>query len=154
MLNNNYIKSRTNIIKDIISIQIIQPAFWFRNQGAASFLSVEILSCLIFFGTVFLLGVFVLVFNRWRIKNYPPKNKIFGPAGAGLLAFGIAGVIFTLIRSQGVSFLGARFFLLVIGLVSVAWAFYFLRRYFRDLPAQIVKYEAGALKKKYLSKTT
>jgi hypothetical protein len=154
MLNNNYIKSLTNIIKDIISIQIIQPAFWFRNQGAASFLSVEILGCLIFFGMVFLLGVFILAFNRWRFKNYPPKNKIFGPVGAGLLGFGVAGIVFTLIRSQGVSFLGARIFLLVFTLASIVWALYFIRRYFRDLPAQIVKYEAGALKKKYLSKTT
>jgi len=152
MLNLINIRTVTNIIKGIVSIQILQPTFWFRNPGAASFTSIEILSCLGFFSLVFLVGIVTLFINRWKIRNYPPKNQIFQPAGWGLFGIGLSGIFFTLIRSQGVSFLGARFFLLLFAVASFAWAGYFLRRYFKELPAEIVSYEAKELKKKYLKK--
>ena len=152
ILNNQFFKILLNIIKGIEKIQILQPAFWFRNPGATSLTSVEISTYLVFFGLVFLIGISILVVDRWRIKNYPPKNRILRPAGWGLFGFGLTGIIFTLIRSQGVTFLGVRFFPAAFALASIIWAVYFLCRYFKNLPAEVVKYEAKALKRKYLGR--
>lgn len=152
ILSNNIIKTITNIINDTTSIQFLQPKLWFSNPGAASFTNLEILSCLGFFVGALIVGVFVLVIDRWRIGNYPPKNRIARPAGWGLFSFGLTGILFTLIRSQGISFLGARIILVGLALSSVVWCIYFLRRYFKDLPAHVVEHEARALKRKYLAK--
>lgn len=150
MLNIIDVKQNLNIIKDIISIQQLQPSYWFRNPGPASFK--DILPVLAFFTLIIFTGVLLLIYNRWKIGRYPPKNKIFKPAAIGLILLGISGVVFTLLRSQGITFLGVRFFLLIFILASLLWILYFFYLYRKRLPREIVKYEARALKQKYFSK--
>jgi len=149
MLNSNAIKTITNIIKGITSVQQLHFNYWFRNPGPAGFK--DVLPPLVFFVLIIIAGIAMLVYNRWRVGRYPPKNRIFTPAGVGLIILGISGVAFTLMRSQGITFLGVRFFLLAHLIAVAALFLYFLYQYKKRLPSEAVKYEADALKRKYLS---
>jgi hypothetical protein len=141
-----------NIIKGIKSIQQLQFTYWFHNPGSASFKSLGILVPLIIFTLFVLSGISLLFYNKFKVGNYPPKNRILNPVGVGLVAIGLSGLVFTLMRSQGISFLGVRFFLIVHVLVAVLWVSYYSYLYFKRLPGEAIAYEAAALKKKYLAK--
>lgn len=139
-----------NIIKDINMEQIIKIEFWFRNPGPA------VLAELIFWLTIFSLttlgGITLLLYNRFKIGHYPPKNKILKPTGIGLVTIGVFGEVFSLFRWQGIDFLGVRAILLVIFLVAMSWSVFFVFLYRRRVPNKSVAYEARAIKKKYLAK--
>ena len=150
IFNHSLIKTILNIIKSILSIQQLHFNYWFRNPGPASLK--DVLPLFVFFTLTILAGVTLLVYNRWRIGRYPPKNKIFRPAGIGLVILGISGVGFTFMRSQGITFLGVRFFLLIFVLATLVWILYFSYLYRKKMPAEVVKYEAKSLKQKYLQR--
>lgn len=139
-----------NIIKGINIEQIIQIEFWFHNPGPAS------LGELIFWLTVFsstaLVGFLILLYNRYKIGYYPPKNKIFKPVGIGLVIIGAFGEVFSLFRWQGIDFLGVRAILLLIFVAVLSWSIFFVLIYRKRVPSQSMAYEARAIKKKYLSK--
>ncbi|HEX7456384.1 MAG TPA: hypothetical protein VF303_02870 [Candidatus Nanoarchaeia archaeon] len=138
-----------NIIKGIIGIQILQIDYWFRSKPDT--LQGVLLPTIVFF-LIFLVGFILIIYNQRGIGYYPPKNRIFKPAGIGLIIMGLAGAAFTFFTWQGVSFLGVRAFLLVIFLASVAWASYSLYLYRKKVPEQVVRYEASLIKQKYFSK--
>lgn len=125
-------------------------SFWFNNPGIASRMELAVL--LLLFGAVFLLGVGIILYNKWLVKKYPPKNKILWPAGNGLLYLGLAGFLFTAFRYLGASFLSVRFFPLLIMIISAGWFLYFVRAYIKNVPGDSLKYEADLVKKKYLDK--
>jgi len=139
-----------SITKGLKSTQFLQPNFWFRNPGAASL--DEAIFILTLFVIIFLLGVLILIYNRWQVGIYPPKNKILKPGGIGLISFGSTGLVFSLFRWQGIDFLGVRFILLAVFLASLAWTVFFLFLYLKKVPEQAVEYETRLIKKKYLSK--
>lgn len=139
-----------NIIKGTNIEQLISLNFWFRNPGAASL--EEFIFILAASTIITLLGVLVLVYNRRVVGTYPPKNKILKLGGIGLVGFGFSGAVFSLFRWQGIDFLGVRFILLVIFLTGVAWAIILLYLYRKNVPDQVVRYEANLIKRKYLSR--
>lgn len=152
ILNNEIIKHIFSIIKGITSIQLLQLSYWFHNPGPVDFMARGVLIPLLLFALIIFIGIGMLLYNKFKIGRYPPKNIIFKDCGIGLLIIGISGEVFTLMRSQGINFLGVRFFLLANLLLALGFAAYYLRLYLKRLPAEILKYEANALKKKYLAK--
>ena len=141
-----------NITKVINIEQIISVEFWFRNPGLAS--AAELTIWLALFSLVILLGISILLFNKIKIGHYPPKNKILKPAGIGLILTGPTGVIFSLLRWQGIDFLGVRAILLIIFIVAIGWILTFSYLYCKKIPEASIKYEAKQIKKKYLSDKT
>jgi len=93
-----------------------------------------------------------LLNNRFKIGHYPPKNKIFKPAGIVLIIIGASGGVFSLFRWQGIDFLGVRAPLLLIFIAALSWSVYIFFLYRARVPNQSVDYEARAIKKKYLAK--
>jgi hypothetical protein len=146
---DNITETTLNIIKGITSIQIFKFDFWFQSNPTD--LISFFVTFIIFLGVTFF-GVGVLVYNRWKIGNYPPKNKILKPFGIGLVITGAFGLFFSVLNWQGVSFLGVRFFLLGIFLVGVVWFLFSLALLKRKAPDQVVKYETGLIKRRYFSK--
>ena len=139
-----------NIIKDINIEQIIRMDFWFRNPGPASL--GELVFWLTLFSFTFILGISILIYNRFRIGHYHPKNKILKLTGIGLVIIGAFGEVFSLFRWQGIDFLGVRAILLFIFLAAISWGVFFVFLYRKRVPNQSVEYEARAIKKKYLAK--
>lgn len=138
------------MLKDINIEQIVGIDFWFRNPGLASL--GELIFWLATFSFIGLFGVTMLLYNRFKIGRYPPKNRILKPAGIGLIIIGALGEAFSLFRWQGIDFLGVRAILLFIFIAAIAWSVYFFILYLRRVPNQSVDYEARAIKKKYLAK--
>ena len=126
--------------------------FWFRNAGPAS-LGETAFWLIVFLATI-ALGTLGLLYNRLVIGRYPPKNKILKPAAIGPIISGGVGVIFVSFRWQGIDFLGARAFLLLIFIASLVWVATFVYRYRKKIPDESIKYEAGLIKQKYLSGKT
>jgi len=140
------------MLKNINIAQFFGLGFWFRNAGPASYSETA------FWLVVFLLtiasGIMGLLYNRFVIGRYPPKNKILKPAAIGPITGGAVGVIFVSFRWQGIDFLGARAFLLLIFIASLVWVATFVYRYRKKIPDESIKYEAGLIKQKYLSGKT
>ncbi|OGY26525.1 MAG: hypothetical protein A2Z24_00175 [Candidatus Woykebacteria bacterium RBG_16_44_10] len=138
------------MLKNINIPQFLTLEFWFRNAGPASLGETG------FWLIVFLLtiasGIMGLLYNRCVIHHYPPKNRILKPAAIGLIVSGGVGVIFSSFHWQGINFLGARAFLLLIFIASLVWTAVFVYLYRKKIPGQSIKYEAGLIKQKYLSK--
>lgn len=139
-----------NITNNIRSFLESQLSFWFRNPGPASL--AELLIIIFIFSFIVILGATSLIYNRWKIGDYRPKNKIVKPAGVGLVYIGLSGLITTLFRWQGIDFMGARFFPLLFFTFAIVWIGFFAYLYQSALPTEIIKYEAGLVKKKYLTK--
>lgn len=139
-----------SIIKGINIQQIIGLEFWFRNSELASV--AELIFWLSIFFIIITTGIFVLLYNRFGVGHYPPKNRIFKPAAIGLIVIGFVGVVFSSFRWQGIDFLGARVFLLVTIVAAIVWVAIFYNLYRKKIPDESVKYEAGILKQRYLSK--
>ena len=139
-----------SIFKGVNIQQIIGLEFWFSNGGLASV--AELIFWLSNLFTIIAAGIFGLLYNRFVIGHYPPKNRIFKPAAIGLIVIGFGGVVFSSFRWQGIDFLGVRVFLLVTIVAAIVWAAIFYNLYRKKIPDESVKYEAGILKQKYLSK--
>lgn len=139
-----------NIFNGINIEQFVNLEFWFRNSGLASV--VELIFWLSIFFIIVTTGIFGLLYNRFIVGRYPPKNRIFKPVAIGLIVIGFVGVVFSSFRWQGIDFLGVRAFLLVTIVAAVVWTALFYNLYRKKTPDESVKYEAGLLKQKYLSK--
>ena len=140
------------MLKNINILQFLTFEFWFRNAGPAS-LGETAFWLVVFFLTI-ASGILALFYNRFVIGRYPPKNKILKPAAIGPIISGGVGVIFVSFRWQGIDFLGARAFLLLIFIASLVWVATFVYRYRKKIPDESIKYEAGLIKQKYLSGKT
>jgi fatty acid desaturase len=127
-----------------------QREFWFSNTGPANLAEILIIAAL--FGLIFITGVALLSYNRWKIGSYPPKNKIFKFLGSGPVYTGLFGFIFLFFRWLGIDFLGARFFPLIIVVISAVWVLFFAYLYRKKVPDEVIRYETKLVKKKYLSK--
>ena len=121
------------MLKDINIEQIIGTEFWFRNPGLASL--PEILFWLSLFSLITIIGIAILLYNRYKIGHYPPKNKIFKPAGIVLIVIGAFGEVFSLFRWQGIDFLGVRAILLLIFIAALSWGVYIFFLYRARVPA-------------------
>ncbi|OGY23339.1 MAG: hypothetical protein A2Y57_00010 [Candidatus Woykebacteria bacterium RBG_13_40_7b] len=130
--------------------KLISPKYFFSaNPGSAFKFYVPLVA----FSTILIvLGAAILIYNKTKIKNYPPKNKFFNGLGIWSIIFGTFSLALIFFRYEGVRFLSARilwvFYLLSLFLVS----FFYLKKYFGRLPKEIFKYESYLLKQKYLSK--
>jgi len=132
-------------------VHILRFEFWFRsspNQIEQMILPV------ILFTLIFLIGFAAIFYNQKIIGNYPPKNKIFKPAAIGLIILGLTGLVFCLLTWQGISFLGVRFFLLVIFLLALFWSVAFIYLYQKRVAKEIIKYETRLIKQKYFKKAS
>ena len=138
-----------SILNSVNKIQILQLGFWFHSDSRSL---TEASVTLGIFSLLVVIGIFLLLYNRRRIGNYPPKNNLIKPAGIGIIVFGVAGLVFSLFNWQGIAFLGVRLTLLVIFVTSLGWGSYFLYLYQTKLRQETIRYEARIIKRRYFTK--
>jgi hypothetical protein len=129
----------------------LQFDFWFKNPGGLDVQ--QAMPIFAIFVVYFMFGLFVLIYNKFFIGNYPPKNRIFEPAAIGLMLLAINGLLFAFFRYQGVTFLGLRFFLILAIIAPLIWLSVFIYLYWKRVSQETVNYEARALKSKYLRRS-
>lgn len=139
----------TNITNSINLTTYIDASFW--TASGRSEIS-GVVWFLILSGIIIGLGLIIIVLSIIFIKDYPPKKKLLIPFAWILIGLGITGLIFSLLRIQGVSFFSAYGFWVLIILGFIATAGYFGFRYIFYLPKEQVIYETLKIKKKYLPK--
>ena len=138
-----------NIINNINISDYLQASFW--TASGRSELG-GVLWFILLSGITIGLGVIILALSSFFIKDYPPKKKLLVPFSWFLIVGGINGLVFGLLRVQGVSFFSAYGFWFLIILSLLGTVGYFGFRYIFYLPKEQVNYETLKVKKRYLPK--
>lgn len=139
----------TNITNNINFTNYFDASFW-TASGRSEFGGV--IWFIMLSGIVIILGLIIVFLSTLFIKDYPPKKKLLIPFSWILIGLGISGMVFGLLRIQGVSFFSAYGFWVLIILGFIATLGYFGFRYIFYLPEEQVSYETLKIKKKYLPK--
>lgn len=128
-------------------MEFIKAQYWFTNHDPSPTSEFALWTAI--FVALALIGLTVVIFNYFFVREYPPKNKILKPLGFGILGFALAGEIFTLFNWQGIDFLGVRFFEAAILIIGLFFASFLVYQYFKTVPKESIKYETAKIKKKY-----
>lgn len=139
----------SNITDNIIFRDYLDASFW-TASGRSEFSSV--LWFLILSVTMIGLGLIIIFLVTLFVKDYPPKRKLLIPFSWILIGLGVSGVVFGLLRIEGVTFFSGYGFWALIILGFIATVSYFGFRYIFYLPKEQVSYETLKIKKKYLPK--
>jgi len=140
-----------NIIKNIEIKKLFDTAYIFEKTPAS--LS-NYLYLAIIFGLLIILGVVAWCGYGRLAKIQPLWRKIQMRVFNICFYTGLAGLFLIFFRWQGVTYLGSRFFLLLLFLIFIIWAVIII--YFRVIvfPKELAKFDEQEKFEKYLPRKT
>ena len=127
---------------------------YFFNPGHIFSLRPPVMStrALIILAVVFGLMVLVGIISRGMVRRTKDglRIKAFRRLTAAGLTMGIIGYVYLFFAAEGVTLLSARFFLILIGLITTVWFAFILRYWVIALPRARAEIDQQRQFKKYL----
>ena len=110
-----------------------------------------LLPLLIFYGLIFLLGLFIPIWINYKYKKFLPYKNVSYKIQTVLLSFSIIGGILLFFRFEEIPYLSSRVLVYLLFLSFIIWLIFFIKYLKKQFKKDLYKFQSKVKQLKYLN---